>query len=74
MPVILAYLLHLLTATALVLLFFVIYTRVTPFDEVALIRGGVPAHDPAVRRGVEFLLSYYPILDRVPRGRATTGC
>ena len=40
MPVILAYLLHLLTAAALVLLFFVIYTKVTPFDEVALIRGG----------------------------------
>ncbi|MFL6707640.1 MAG: DUF350 domain-containing protein [Massilia sp.] len=40
MPVILAYLLHLLTAAALVLVFFVIYTRVTPFDEVTLIRGG----------------------------------
>jgi len=40
MPVILAYLLHLLTAAALVLVFFIIYTRITPFNEVALIRGG----------------------------------
>jgi putative membrane protein len=40
MPAILAYLLHLFTAAAMVLAFFVIYTRVTPFDEVALIRQG----------------------------------
>ncbi|WP_426110711.1 DUF350 domain-containing protein [Massilia sp. PWRC2] len=40
MPAILAYLLHLLTAAAMVLVFFVIYTRVTPFDEVTLIRQG----------------------------------
>ncbi|MDB4872633.1 MAG: uncharacterized protein JWL97_3637 [Gemmatimonadales bacterium] len=40
MPAILAYLLHLLTAVAMVLAFFVIYTRLTPFDEVALIRAG----------------------------------
>jgi putative membrane protein len=40
MPAILAYLLHLLTAAAMVLVFFVIYTRVTPYDEVALIRQG----------------------------------
>ena len=40
MPAILAYLLHLLTAAARVLVFFVIYTRVTPYDEVALIRQG----------------------------------
>jgi putative membrane protein len=39
-PAILNYLLHLLTAGALVLAFFVIYTRVTPYDEVALIRAG----------------------------------
>jgi putative membrane protein len=39
-PAILAYLLHLLTAAAMVLAFFVIYTRVTPFDEVLLIRQG----------------------------------
>jgi len=39
-PAILNYLLHLLTAGALVLAFFVIYTRVTPYDEVALIRQG----------------------------------
>jgi putative membrane protein len=40
MPAILAYLLHLLTAAAMVLVFFVIYTRITPFDEVLLIRQG----------------------------------
>ena len=40
MPVILNYLLHLVTAAALVLAFFVVYTRVTPYDEVALIRAG----------------------------------
>ena len=40
MPAILAYLMHLLTAAAMVLAFFIIYTRVTPFDEVALIRQG----------------------------------
>lgn len=40
MPAILAYLLHLFTAAAMVLAFFVIYTRVTPFNEVALIRQG----------------------------------
>jgi uncharacterized membrane protein YjfL (UPF0719 family) len=31
------------TAAALVLAFFVVYTRVTPYDEVALIRAGQPA-------------------------------
>jgi putative membrane protein len=39
-PAILNYLMHLLTAAALVLAFFVIYTRITPFDEVLLIRQG----------------------------------
>jgi putative membrane protein len=39
-PAILAYLLHLGTAAALVLAFFVVYTRVTPYDEVRLIREG----------------------------------
>lgn len=39
-PAILNYLLHLLTAAALVLAFFVVYTRVTPYDEVHLIRQG----------------------------------
>jgi putative membrane protein len=39
-PAILAYLLHLLTAAAMVLAFFVIYTRITPFDEVLLVRQG----------------------------------
>jgi uncharacterized membrane protein YjfL (UPF0719 family) len=39
-PAILNYLLHLLTAAALVLAFFVVYTRITPYDEVALIRAG----------------------------------
>ena len=40
MPAILNYLLHLFTAVALVLAFFVVYTRVTPYDEVSLIRQG----------------------------------
>lgn len=40
MPAILNYLLHLGTAAALVLLFFVIYTRITPYNEVLLIRQG----------------------------------
>lgn len=40
MPAILNYLLHLLTAAALVLAFFVVYTRITPYDEVALVRAG----------------------------------
>ena len=40
LPAILNYLLHLFTAVALVLAFFVVYTRVTPYDEVALIRQG----------------------------------
>jgi putative membrane protein len=39
-PVILNYLLHLVTAAALVLAFFVVYTRITPYDEVALVRAG----------------------------------
>lgn len=40
MPAILNYLLHLATATALVMAFFFIYTKITPYDEVLLIRGG----------------------------------
>ena len=40
MPAILNYLLHLATAVALVMAFFVIYTRMTPYDEVSLIRQG----------------------------------
>ena len=40
MPPILNNLMHLLTAAALVLAFFVIYTRITPFNEVLLIRQG----------------------------------
>jgi putative membrane protein len=39
-PAILNYLLHLATAAALVLAFFVVYVRITPFDEVLLIRQG----------------------------------
>jgi putative membrane protein len=39
-PPILNYLLHLATAIALVMAFFVIYTRLTPYNEVALIRAG----------------------------------
>ena len=40
MPAILAYLLHLATAIAMVMAFFVVYTRVTPYDEVLLVRQG----------------------------------
>lgn len=40
MPAILNYLLHLATAAMLLLAFFVVYVRITPFDEVALIRAG----------------------------------
>ncbi len=40
MPAILNYVLHLATAIALVLAFFVVYTRITPYDEVLLIRQG----------------------------------
>jgi len=39
-PAILNYLLHLATAVAMVMAFFVIYTRMTPFDEVHLVREG----------------------------------
>jgi len=39
-PAILNYLLHLATAIAMVMAFFVVYTRVTPYDEVLLIRRG----------------------------------
>ena len=40
MPAILNYLVHLLLAAALLAVFFVAYTRMTPFDEVLLIRQG----------------------------------
>jgi putative membrane protein len=39
-PAILNYLLHLATAVVLVLVFFIIYTRITPYNEVLLIRQG----------------------------------
>jgi putative membrane protein len=39
-PAILNYLLHLSLAAMLVLVFFIVYTAITPFDEVKLIRGG----------------------------------
>jgi putative membrane protein len=39
-PAILNYLLHLLLAATLLLVFFVAYTRITPFDEVLLVRQG----------------------------------
>ncbi len=39
-PAILNYLLHLVTAGGLVVVFFLVYTWITPFDEVALIRAG----------------------------------
>lgn len=40
MPAILNYLIHLLLAAGLLIVFFVIYTRVTPYNEVLLIRQG----------------------------------
>ena len=40
MPAILNYLIHLVLAAVLLVLFFVAYTRMTPFDEVLLIRQG----------------------------------
>ena len=40
MPAILNYLLHLATAVAFVMAYFVIYVRMTPYDEVVLIRAG----------------------------------
>ncbi len=40
MPAILAYLLHLATAVALVVVFFIVYTRITPWDEMTLVRQG----------------------------------
>ena len=40
MPAILNYLIHLLLAAALLIAFFIIYTRVTPYKEVLLIRQG----------------------------------
>jgi putative membrane protein len=39
-PAILNYLLHLLTGVGLVMAFFVIYTSITPYDEVLMIRQG----------------------------------
>jgi putative membrane protein len=39
-PDILNYLIHLLLAAVLLIVFFVIYTRVTPYNEVLLIRQG----------------------------------
>lgn len=40
MPDILNYLIHLILAAALLIAFFIIYTRVTPYNEVLLIRQG----------------------------------
>ncbi|KAB8063267.1 MULTISPECIES: DUF350 domain-containing protein [Janthinobacterium] len=40
MPAILNYLIHLILAAGLLIVFFIIYTRVTPYDEVLLIRQG----------------------------------
>ena len=40
MPAILNYLIHLISAAVLLAVFFVAYTRVTPFNEVLLIRQG----------------------------------
>ncbi|MGK5029078.1 DUF350 domain-containing protein [Janthinobacterium sp. DSP2-3-3] len=40
MPAILNYLIHLLLAAGLLIVFFITYTRVTPYNEVLLIRQG----------------------------------
>ena len=40
MPAILSYLLHLLTASALLVVFFLVYTYLTTIDEILLIRQG----------------------------------
>ena len=40
MPAILNYLIHLLLAAGLLIVFFIIYTRATPYNEVLLIRQG----------------------------------
>ncbi|MGK5068274.1 hypothetical protein D3C81_187150 [compost metagenome] len=40
MPAILNYLIHLILAATLLIAFFIIYTRVTPYNEVLLIRQG----------------------------------
>ena len=40
MPAILNYLIHLILAAALLIAFFIIYTRVTPYNEVLLVRQG----------------------------------
>jgi putative membrane protein len=40
MPAVLSYVLYLATAIAVIMAFFVVYTRVTPYDEVHLIREG----------------------------------
>lgn len=40
MPPILNYLLHLMLAAVLLIAFFIVYTKVTPFDEILLIRQG----------------------------------
>ncbi|MES2205945.1 MAG: DUF350 domain-containing protein [Pseudomonadota bacterium] len=40
MPIIANYLLHLLLASVLIIVFIMVYTRATPFDEILLIRQG----------------------------------
>ncbi len=40
MPAVMTYVLYLATAIAMIMAFFVVYTRVTPYDEVHLIREG----------------------------------
>ncbi|NRR32437.1 DUF350 domain-containing protein [Oxalobacteraceae bacterium] len=40
MPAILAYLLHIFLSALLLTAFFLVYTRITPYDEVLLIRQG----------------------------------
>lgn len=40
LPAIANYVIHLLLASALILIFFIVYTYITPFDELLLIRQG----------------------------------
>lgn len=43
MPAIINYVLHLLSALLLLTIFFIVYTRITPYHEVDLIKQGNPA-------------------------------
>jgi predicted dithiol-disulfide oxidoreductase (DUF899 family) len=50
------------------------YTREAPGTSVFALEGGAVYHTySAYARGVEFLMQYYPVLDRVPKGRNEAG-